>query len=130
MCEARHKAVVSTALALLLLVAQWTGVFMVLCVSGAGHVQFELMNGGCCLPESSSPAIDAEARASCAGCTDMPLESASFWDSARRQADAGTLDAACVASDLARAAIPEARIDAGCARPAALPSILAAPLRC
>ncbi len=59
----------------LLLVAQWTGFSMVLCVSSAGHVELERFNAGCCAPHRGHGA-SLYGAVDCTSCTDIDTGSA------------------------------------------------------
>lgn len=126
MREPGGKPTISFALAYVLLLAQWTGFGMVLCVSGAGHVSFELMNAACCASEAPRGAELAwETGGTCAGCTDMDLQNASLWDPPRQASVTAPDTASAAAAVLLETAAETVR------RPSATHrSILAAPLRC
>lgn len=69
----------------LLLMAQWTGFAVVLCVAGPDHIQVECADALGCAPRTSGKAgVSEDTAGGCAGCTDIQIETASTWDPARR----------------------------------------------
>jgi hypothetical protein len=126
MREPALKPKVALALAYVLLLAQWTGFGMVLCVSGADHVRFELLNAACCAPGASHDAgRQMESGKACRSCQDVDLQSASFWDPPRHAdiAEPGAINTTpVVAADEA--------VESFHPHPALQPSTLAPPLRC
>ena len=117
----------------LLLLAQWSGFFLVLCVSGPGHVEVEGFNAACCTPRSSrSVGIIGGSGGSCIGCTDLPMQTASAWDPSRWQAVDGGLavTGAVSPSDLAGTVVCEGAFVAGRRGLVSRHSFAAVPLRC
>ncbi len=67
----------SILLVCLLLLAQWTGFSMVLCIAGPGHVEMEHFNAPCCAPHPArGGGMHGDAGAGCIGCTDIDTGSA------------------------------------------------------
>ncbi len=64
----------SVLLVCLLLLAQWTGFSMVLCV-GVEHVELERFNAPCCGPHPAHGGMYGD-EGGCAGCTDIDAGSA------------------------------------------------------
>ncbi len=116
------------ALVCLLLLAQWTGFFMVLCVAGPDHIELESAITRCCgphVPHAGMTGMDG----ACAGCKDLTIETASAWDPSRRL----STNSAVAVMDACRpgpAAAGEAISAGGRPTPALVPSIAAIPLRC
>ncbi len=129
---AQHGFASSILLVWLLLLAQWTGFAMVLCVAGPDHIQVECVDALGCAPRTTGKiGMSEDATGGCAGCTDIPIETASTWDPARRH-PASTVPA------LAHAVSPDSLVpparscqtfdDSQSLRP--FSSFTAAPLRC
>ncbi|HOK46798.1 MAG TPA: hypothetical protein PLK67_12740 [Bryobacteraceae bacterium] len=122
----------SLLLVCLLLLAQWTGFYMVLCVSGPDHVQTEVFDARC----TSSPPSDAEgivgAGGRCTGCTDMPVQTAYGWDASRRETGDNVLTSLPAESPggLVRPAVSETAFDAVRSPLASSRLATAVPLRC
>lgn len=74
----RIKPAKSLLLVCLLVLSQWTGLAMVLCVSGPDHIRYELLDPGC-FGALSTP-VDGtymDAGGGCTGCTDIAIQTAS-----------------------------------------------------
>lgn len=122
----------SLLLVCLLLVAQWTGFVMVLCVSGPDHVRTEVFDARCTssLPPDAGGIFDANGR--CIGCTDMPVQTAYGWDTSRRQTGGDVLAVlpAGPPGGLARPAAFEATFNEGRFPLASARFVTTIPLRC
>jgi len=122
----------SVLLVCLLLLAQWTGFAMVLCVSGSDHARAEDISAGCCTqvaPRSAGTSL--ETSKSCIDCTDVPLHTAFSSDTSRQSVpDYAPATTAARSGDLVPPAAGEESVDAG--HPASKPSrsVTIAPLRC
>jgi hypothetical protein len=125
----RYGFIVSMPLACLLLLAQWTGFWMVLCVGGPDHVQFESLAAPCCGPETPRAGMSEDAGEACAGCTDLSIETASASDPSRRP-DTGATLAVIETEGPVRAAAGEGISEGGRPPLALVPSIATVPLRC
>ncbi|MGE5568165.1 MAG: hypothetical protein ACM3S5_03920 [Rhodospirillales bacterium] len=122
----------SLLLVCLLLLAQWTGFAVVLCVSGPDHVRTEVFDarGTSPLPLETEAIFNADGR--CIGCTDMPVQTAYGWDTCRRQSGGDVLAMLPVGSPngLVCPAASEAAFDEGRSLLTSSRFVAPVPLRC
>jgi hypothetical protein len=128
---AQHGFASSMLLVSLLLLAQWTGFGLVLCVAGPDHIQVECLDALGCAPRASGKAGMSEAAAGgCGGCTDIPIETVSTWDPARRH-PAAAPPAAAIALSMDNIAAPcSQRLPDSSTAPLPSGSFTISPLRC
>jgi hypothetical protein len=112
----RRRFAESVLLAWLLVLAQSSGFATVLCVSGSDHIQVESLGTSCCMPRTSSDAgLYGDVSDHCVNCTDMPMQTASSWNSSRRQnhdCDVVVVGAVSLI-DVVPLAVPERTLDTG-----------------
>ncbi len=125
----RHRSIASIALACLLLLAQWAGFSMVLCVGGPDHLEVESLNAPCCGPHAPRAGMFEDAAGACVGCKDLSIETASAWDPSRRLSTNAGL-AVVQTGGLVRAAAGEGIFVVSRPPLSLVPSVAATPLRC
>ena len=112
----RHRFAGSIMLVWLLVLAQSSGFATVLCVSGPDHIHVESLGASCCMSRTPSEAgLYNDVNDHCVNCTDLPVQTASGWNSSRRQDHDGEVVAVAAVSlvDIVPLAYPERILDAG-----------------
>ncbi len=129
----RRRFAESVLLAWLLVLAQSAGFATVLCVSGPDHIEVESLGTSCCMPRTSSDAgLYGDVSDHCVNCTDMPMQTASGWNSSRRQNHDGeaVIVAAVSLAHVVPLAFPERTLEAGNPFPPSGAPMRAPLLRC
>ncbi len=125
----RHRSIATVTLACLLLLSQWAGFSMVLCVKGPGHIEVESLNAPCCGTHAPGAGMSEGNAGACVGCKDLSIETASAWDPSRRLVTHGAPAVTQAFGPVCPA--PLTRIAARShPTPALAPFAAAAPLRC